>query len=191
MPMQVQIMLASSAAAGGVGVLRYAWARKQRSQALNAIGWGLFLLAAVLAGTGAGAWGVSVAAVWAMLAALVLLGQAALSAPLGKPAKLRPGPEAQAAGQVWDLGRRSLTFALVVPLCLAVAIGLGLAMWRVMLLAGAGEADAIVAGLFMVPLGWMLLACGVLMAASRKRQWGLLLGSAIPGIAVAIAGMSR
>ena len=59
---------ASLAALAGVGVLRFAWSRAQRSKLANAGGWGLLALATVLAAAEAGAWGVSVAWLFAMLA---------------------------------------------------------------------------------------------------------------------------
>src|SRR5690606_29366239 len=74
---QTLLILAIAAAVAGVSVLRLAWSRKQRSAALNAGGWGLMAIAVVLAGAHSGAWGISVAALWGMGAALLWLAYAA------------------------------------------------------------------------------------------------------------------
>ena len=68
----------------GVAALRFAWSLPRRSPAANAVGWGLLSIAAVGAWLAEGAWGVTIAALCAMQAALAVLAVAGIRAPAGK-----------------------------------------------------------------------------------------------------------
>src|SRR5690606_35226073 len=130
-------------AAASVALLRASWARPKRSMPLNAFGWGLIALAALLGWQGAGAWGASVVALAGMGAAAILLAVAAATAPPGKTRasnrRVRMLPE---HGEPKQIGRRVATFVIVVPLALLVSIGLAVVIRALADLAGASEADS-------------------------------------------------
>jgi hypothetical protein len=186
------LIAAASSGAGGGAVLRYAWALTRRSPGWNAAGWGLFALSLVCGWTGAGAWGASIAALFGMSMALLLLGYAAATAPLPTNAKAsnrRVGalPE---GGEPWRLGRRIGTLLMVMVAALIVALGLALATRGLLAWAGAGEANANVASFYVMPLAWALLAFLLLMEERRARQWRLLALTAVPGVVAVAAGMA-
>ncbi|MFC3214781.1 hypothetical protein [Novosphingobium panipatense] len=111
--MATDALIAASALAAvlGVGTLRFAWSRAKRSSVLNTLGWGL--LAASVAGgwAGAGAWGSTVSALWAMGAAFVLLAVAALTAPAARsPASNRRAGMLPEGNEPRRTGRRLITF---------------------------------------------------------------------------------
>lgn len=177
------------AAIAAVAVLRWAWAQRQRSAALNTAGWGLMALAAVLGWAGAGAWGVSVAALAGMGAACAALALAAVTAPAGKAAasnrRVNMLPE---AGEPRRIGRRAATFLIAVPLALLVSIGLAVVVRALADLAGASEADSIALAFFSAPLIWAILMHVLLIQQRRQGQWRVLLVSALPILPVALTG---
>jgi hypothetical protein len=69
----VLLWLACATGAGGVGVLRYAWALPRRSSAANTAGWLLLLASVIFGWSQGGAWGVAVAALVTTAAAFVAL----------------------------------------------------------------------------------------------------------------------
>src|SRR3546814_18496318 len=83
------LILAGVSAACGSAALRHAWSLHRRSSLWNAAGWGLFLLGVVAGWWGAGAWGVSVASLVGMSAALLILSHAAITSPAADSAKAR------------------------------------------------------------------------------------------------------
>lgn len=179
------------AATGGaimaVAVLRLSWARPQRSAALNAGGWLLLALSLASGWAYAGAWGVTILSLWTMAAAFVALAVAAWTSPPArrKASNRRAGllPE---AGEPLRLGRRITTFLIVVLAGMVSAVALGLAIRWLSLLTGASEANANVLALFVVPLGWTILAFLILMTESRRRQIAILaaaVATAIPSLA--------
>ncbi len=181
------LIVGTVGAIAAIALLRLSWSRPRRSTTLNALGW--FLIAASLAAgwAGAGAWGMSVIALWAMGAAFVALAVAAWRSPPArrKASSDRAGmlPE---AGESWHFGRRCATFLLVVLAGMIAAIALAIATRWAALLIGAVEADANVLALFVAPLGWTILTFLILMADSRRGQLGYLavsLATAIPAVA--------
>jgi hypothetical protein len=182
------LILAIAAIVGGVGVLRMSWSRARRAASLNTSGWTLIAVAAVLAGAHSGAWGISVAALFGMGAALLWLAYAATAAPAaagGRASNRRVGmlPEGR---EPLGLGRRLVTFVIAVPAAMLVSAGLAIPARRIALLAGAQEADANVIGLFAMPLCWAVLVHVLLIKESRAGQYRVLAtGATIAAIGVA------
>lgn len=174
----------------GVGALRYAWSLPRRSPIANGIGWALLGLAAVLAAAADGAWGVSVAALGAMLAAFAILAVAGFRSPekQAKGSNRRVGmlPE---AGEPRRIGRRVVTFLLVIVAGFAVSVGLGLAVRGLGGVLGWSESNANVVALFSVPVTWSVLATVLLMQHSRRRQVLTLLVCCVPVLPVIVSGV--
>jgi hypothetical protein len=146
------IIVGAIAAAAAIGVLRLSWSRSVRSAPLNALGWGLLVLAAVLGWQGAGAWGAAVVALVGMATALAILAIAAATAPTGRALassrRVRMLPE---AGEPRRIGRRLGTFLIVLPLALLVSLGLAVVVRAIASLAGASEADSVTLAFFAHP----------------------------------------
>lgn len=179
---------AIAAAIGGVALLRLSWGRRGRSAGLNGAGWALFGFAAIAGWAAAGAWGGTIAALWGMGAAALLLGHAAVTAPAGKgnggaTARVRMLPE---AGEPLYLLRRIVTFVLVV-LALPASILLALALRALGDAGGMSEANAIVVALFGAPLAWTILAYWLLVERRRLVQVAILLLAALPGLTILVA----
>ena len=180
-PATALLWIAAGAGAGGVATLRYAWSLEQRSAAWNGAGWGALVLAAILAAVAAGAWGVAIVGLAATACALALLGEAASRSPPGRAegSKRRAFllPE---GGEPRRLGRRFVTFLLVMVAGWAVAIGIALSLRGIGMAIGWGEANANVAALFAVPIVWGILACALLMQSRRRTQLATLLVCCVP-----------
>ncbi len=186
------LIAAGASAACGSAALRFAWSRSRRSVGWNAAGWGLFALGALAGGLSAGAWGVAVASICGMGAALLFLCHAAATSPAvasGKASNRRVGmlPQGDEPRHIW---RRVNTFLIVVLVAMVVAVGLAIATRSLMVWAGTGEANANVASLFAMPLAWTLLAYALLMEERRVRQWRLLAIFAVPGVIAVITGLT-
>jgi hypothetical protein len=184
------LVVAGAATAVGSAVLRYAWSLPRRSRLANGLGWGLFTFGALLGGITAGAWGIAVVSLFGMGAALVLLTQAAITTRASKDGKAsnRHAGALPEAGEPRRIGRRIATFLIVMLVAMIVSIGLAVAVRGLLAWGGAGEANANVASLFVMPLAWTLLAFALLMEESRKRQWRLLAMFAVPGVLAALVG---
>lgn len=187
MPQEMLFFAATAGAIAAVAVLRLSWARPRRSVALNATGWLILLLSLAAGWACAGAWGVSILSLWAMGAAFVVLAAAAWTSPPArrKPSSRRAGmlPD---AGEPLRLGGRIATFLIVVLAGMVAAVALGLATRWLALLIGASAANANVLALFVVPLGWTILAFLILMTESRRHQIAILaaaVATAIPSLA--------
>lgn len=174
---------AATAAVAGVGTLRLAWSRPRRSTVLNGAGWAFLLLATVFSAAHSGAWGITVAALIAMTAALLVLAHAALLSPAAPGARVsnrrvRMLPE---GNEPLQLGRRIATFLLVAIAAALVSTAVAIGCRAVSLLLGATEADANVIALAATPLAWTILSYALLMRETRAAQLRLLLGWAIAG----------
>jgi hypothetical protein len=184
------IVAGALAAAVSVAVLRASWARPRRSMPLNALGWGLIALGAVLGWQGAGAWGAAVVALVGMGAATVALSVAAATAPPGKTRasnrRVKMLPE---HGEPKQIGRRVVTFLIAVPLALLVSLGLAVVVRALADLAGASEADSVTLAFFATPLVWAILAHLLLIQQRRRSQWLVLLASALPVVPVVLTGV--
>jgi hypothetical protein len=174
------------AAMAAIGLLRHAWGLPKRSARHNLVAW-LLLCGGTLAGAmAAGAWGIAVVGLAATAAAALLLAQAALTTRAGG----RVAPERRVhmlpdQGEPRRIGGRLLTFLLTVPLALASALVLIVAVRGVASAAGASEADANVLALMLLPLSWMVLMTMLLMTGRRRIQALLLvIPAALGGVAL-------
>ncbi len=178
-----------AAAVGGVVVLRLSWGRSARNSVLNLIGWGMLAIAAVLAWIEAGAWGTSIAALFAMGAALLALGFAAWrSPPARRTASNRRARMLPEGGEPLRIMQRIVTFLLVVVVAMVAAIAFAITVRRVALFMGASEANANVLALFATPLMWAMLAFVLLMTRKRTRQFALLSGVLVLALPATLAG---
>ncbi|MBT2132967.1 hypothetical protein KK137_01355 [Croceibacterium sp. LX-88] len=184
------LWLAVTLGVAGVGALRYAWSLPRRSPVANGTGWALLGLATILAAVTDGAWGVSVAALGAMLTAFAILAVAGIRSPekSAKASNRRVGmlPE---QGEPKRIGRRVVTFLLLIVAGFAVSVGLGLAMRGLGSLLGWSESNANVLALYSVPLTWSVLVTAMLMQQTRRSQVLLLLACCIPVLPVLVSGV--
>ncbi|WP_417621510.1 hypothetical protein [Parasphingorhabdus sp.] len=180
---ELGFLIGTASAIASVLVLRLSWARSERSLPLNVAGWLLLTFSIASGWVLAGAWGVSILSLWAMVTAFVILAVAAWKSPPArrKPSNRRAGilPE---AGEPLRLVSRCATFLLVVLAGMISAVALAITTRWISLLMGASEANANVLALFAAPLGWTVLAFLILMTDSRKGQFAII---AIP-VATAI-----
>jgi len=182
-------LTAALLALAAIAVLRLSWGQPKRSTGLNAVGWLALILALVAGWSAAGAWGASVASLWAMGAAFVVLAYAAWRSPPARrtASNRRAGmlPEGGEPKRVWG---RFATFVIVVVAGMAASIALAVTARWMALLAGASEANANVIALFAAPLGWTVLVFLLLMTRSRKRQMTLLAAPLASAIAAFLSG---
>lgn len=183
------LWLGVAAAVAGVAVLRLAWSQPRRSIALNAAGWGLLLLALLSGSAAAGAWGASIASLFAMGAAAVLLFVAAVRSPAGRGTvsnrRVKMLPE---AGEPRRIGRRAATFAIVLLGGLLVSIVFAIGLRASGAALGWSEANSNATALFAVPVIWGVLACVLLMQESRRSQLLTLALCALPILPAALSG---
>jgi hypothetical protein len=184
------LWLAVALGVAGVGVLRFAWSLPLRSPAWNAAGWGLLLASTIGAALAEGAWGVSVAAMFTMGAAMAALAVAGARAPGGreKASNRRVGmlPEGREPRRI---GRRLGTFALVIVAGLAVSLGLALAVRGLGGMLGWHEANSNALALFAVPLAWAIVCTVMLMQTSRRSQLLTLALCGLPLVPVLVTGV--
>ncbi len=180
------------ASMGAALVLRRAWSLPRRSLGWNAIGWCLFGLGITLGWIAGGAWGSTIATIGGIGAALLLLAHAAVTAPpaTGARASNRRVGALPEGREPFRLGRRIVTFLMVVLAAMIVALGLGLAARGLLAWSGAGEANANVASFFLMPVAWAMLAFFLLLEEERARQWRLLALAAAPGMLALAAGLA-
>ena len=179
-----------AAAVAGVAALRLSWGMERRSVAANVAGWLLLLLAAVLAATGAGAWGVAIASLWAMVLAAMLLAMAAWRSErvAARASDRRARMLPQGAGPL-HLGQRALTFTMTVPLAMAASLSAAAGLHWILGRLGWQPADAIATALIAVPVVWAILASVMLMQQSRKNQWiSLALAASVAAPALLAGG---
>lgn len=181
--------IAAALGVAGITLLRFAWSLPRRSAAWNGAGWAALAGAVVAAAVGEGAWGVSIAAMFAMAAACITLAVAGLGSPRGRAtaSKRRVGmlPE---AGEPRRIGRRIGTFALVVVAGFAVSVGMAMAVRGLGDLLGWSEANGNAAALFTVPLAWAVLATVLLMQTRRRGQIVTLALCSLPLVPVLLTG---
>lgn len=171
------LLVAAVAAIASVGALRLAWSLPRRSVAWNAMGWGLMAVAGVAGGWHSGAWGISIATLAGMAAAIACLSHAVLSASTQTAARAsnrRAGMLPEDSGPL-HLGRRMMTFLLVIIAAMLVSTAVAVPARSLSLIAGAAEADANVIALIAMPLVWAALAFALLMKETRGGQYRILL----------------
>lgn len=163
--------LASGLAAtvAGIALVRFGWSRGRRRGAVATVaGWsalaaGLLLLAGL-----AGAWGISVGAMAAMLGASLFLLRAAWASPEARERPVRePAPTVRLRpADARDLARRVGIFLIVVPGGFAASAGVSLALQALARAGGWQEANSTTLALLAFPLVWTLLTV-VLMLRTR------------------------
>lgn len=183
------LWVAAALGVAGVAVLRFAWSLPRRSPAANGVGWGLLALSAIGAWLAEGAWGATIAALCATLAAFVILAEAGIRSPAGraKASNRRVGMLPQ-AGEPRQIGRRVGTFLLVIVAGFAVSVGLGLAVRGLGGLLDWSETNANVLALYSVPMAWSVLAFVLLMQNNRRNQIVTLLACCVPILPVLMSG---
>ena len=183
------LWIAAALGVAGVAVLRFAWGMPKRSPVANGIGWGLLAVSSIGAALAEGAWGVTVAALCATLAAFAVLAVAGMRSPArkAKGSSRRVGllPE---KGEPRRIGRRVVTFLLTVVAGFAVSVGLGLALRGLGGVLGWGETNANVVALYSVPVVWSVLMFVLLMQKSRRGQIATLLACCVPVLPVLLSG---
>lgn len=185
------LVAGAALAAGGVLLLRFAWAGQQRSLALNLLAWSGLSLGLLFGAHAAGAWGFSISSLVAMASAFLVLAYAALTAP---PDKAKPSARRAHVlpdtGEALHLGRRFGTFALSVPAALMASLLTAVAARTVADWAGWQEANSIVLALFITPLLWAVLLFALLINPRRPAQLAMLgIPSAISGL-ILLVGIS-
>lgn len=185
----ITIWAGAAAAILAVVLLRLAWSKPKRSHALNGSGWILLLAGVVAGGAGAGAWGIAIVSLAAMVAAFVALAAAGLGSPPGRATSssrrvgLLPEP-----GEPRRIGRRITTFLLTIVAGFVISISLGLSVRSLGDLLGWSASDANVAALFTVPLAWSVLVFVLLMQEQRRSQIVTLLACCVPALPVLASG---
>ncbi len=180
------ITLALIAAALGVLLIRLGWGRDGGATRVG-MGWALVAL-----GLGAlmwrdGAWGLALGGSVTILAAMLVLSHAAITAP--RPRKATPVREPTAAvalhSENWAaLGRRILVFLLAVPGAAAASMLVALAVQTLARAGGWGEANAGVAGLAAFPIAWAILTTLVMLKDRVTQMAGIVAVVAIPAAAL-------
>jgi hypothetical protein len=151
-------------AAYGLGVvavvlLRIAWSLPRRSPGWNGVAWAALAGAVICGWQGGGAWGVSVVSLVIMGAAFVALAAAGTEAP-----RRRPKPSNRGVGMLplpgepRRIGRRVITFLIVIPGGLIASIALGFLARDLGAALGWREANANVTALYTVPVAWSVQA---------------------------------
>ena len=185
----IMIWTGAALAVAAVGLLRLAWGKPERSHALNTAGWGLLLAGVVSGGMAAGAWGIAIVSLPAMIAAFVALAVAGVKSPQGrtKASTRRVGlmPE---KGEPRRIGCRATTFLLTIVAGFAVSLGLGMAVRALGGALGWAAPDANVAAFFTVPLAWSALVFALLMQDRRRTQILTLLVCSLPVLPVLASG---
>lgn len=170
---------AGATATVGMAVLRFSWGRPTRSSPLNLTGFAALFASMVLADQVAGEWGVALAVLVAVGAALALLLFAACEpAPRVRARDVRTthrGGDTKASFNRtgWP------TFIIAGPLALAASVLTALALRSLILAGGGAEADGNVAVLAGVPIAWPVLTFALLMMPRRPMQLTTVLASAV------------
>lgn len=135
-------------------LVRLGWSSSRQAAYL---GWMLAAGALVMLTASAGAWGLAIATVVAMILALTMVLYAGWTAPIRMR---RAGIEAASVTLPrlsGDLARRVIVFVLVVPVAFVAAQLLAFGIQAVARRAGIGDADATASTLFLQPLIWTAL----------------------------------
>lgn len=167
-------------AAGGPVLLRRGW---NRSLAFVVAGWAAFALAGLLVLRADGAWGLAVGCTIASCVALGLLALAALRSPAARSARAAREalPQAPARFDGTDLARRIAIFLVVGILDLISALILAWACQRLAFVGGIAEANALIIGLFALPLAWAALASWQMTRSRIRDMLAAALATALTG----------
>jgi len=161
-----------------MALVRLGWGG-QRGMAVG--GWSLGALSVVVLAGQAGAWGLAIGTLVAMLVPIAAVLKAGWSAPV----RVRRAPREPASVTMprrpSDLARRLAVFVLVVPAAFVSAQILAFGAQAVVRQAGAGEANAVVLMLFLQPLLWGGLMTWQMTRSGPAQMIGAPLGASVLG----------
>lgn len=165
----------------GIALVRLGWGG---SRGAAATGWALVAAALVGGGRLDGAWGVAVASVVGMAAALVLVLWAGWRSPARVQRPVREAAPTIGVGRWPDLGRRIAVFVLTVPVAFAAALWLAFAGQAWARALGAGEADATALTLAGQPVLWCAIMCWQMTRSGPGRMIAAPAAAALVGAAM-------
>lgn len=179
MKTEVLIALLAASVAGPL-LLRRGW---QQGGLATIMGWGFLLFAGAALIVHGGAWAFALGVCSAMVAAMVLLSEAAIRTPApARTARERAIPQMEPAPfDFRDLARRIAVFLLVVPVGLVASSFLTWSMQRALFHAGWLEANSTSFALFALPFLWLALTSWQIM---QSRLGAMLIGA----LALAVLG---
>lgn len=180
------IALALVAAASGVLLVRLGWGRDGGATRVG-LGWALVALGLGVLVWRDGAWGLALGGSVAILAAMVVLSHAAITAP--RPRKATPVRDSVTTVALHSesraaLGRRVLVFLITVPGAAAASMLVALAAQTLARAGGWGEANAGVAGLAAFPIAWAIVTTLVMLKDRVTQMAGIVAVVAIPSAAL-------
>lgn len=150
----------------GIVAVRVGWAGRR---AVAVAGWAAIAAGAAMLTAADGAWGLAVATVTVMMAALAMVLQAAWRSPAKVQRPRREAPAVALPRHVTGVVRRGAVFLLVVPVGYAAAQWLAFGLQAFARAGGMGETDATVLTLFLQPLLWLVILT-VQMTRARTAQ---------------------
>lgn len=173
-------MIAAAPVAIAVGMLlvRLGWGGRR---GVAVAGWVLAGAMALVLTRENGAWGLAIAAVAGVAAAIAIVLHAGWTAPAKALRPPREAPSITLPRRPRDLARRLAVFVLVVPVAFAAAQWLAFGIQAMARRGGAGEADAIVTMLFLQPLLWSILMAWQMTRAGAVRMIAPPAGAAALG----------
>lgn len=180
------IAIALVAAAFGVFLIRLGWGRDGGGARVGA-GWGLIAVGLGALAWRDGAWGLALGGSVAILAAMVALAHAAITAPRPRKATVIRDSATTVAlhSESWTgLGRRMLVFLLAVPGAAAASMLIALAAQTLARAGGWGEANAGAAGLVAFPVAWAVVTTLVMLKDRVMHMIRIVAIAAIPSAAV-------
>lgn len=165
----------------GIGALRFAWRRKTRMHSFSTLGaWMCILCGIFLWGQAGGAdWGVAMATILFISAAMILLGFNAWPAFVNRDGKPAPVPRTNDS-QISDQTPRGVyakhlsTFFLAAPIGGGTAIILTLSVFELLQSFGVETANGIVATFFLTPFLWATIATWMVIDTTIVRKTTLL-----------------
>lgn len=177
-------LLGGIGCAGGVALLRRGWGAPGGGR-WTAAGWALIVAGLVALGVYGGAWGVSVGAIAAMLAAHLLLTRPALAPIARRPERApRDASVTLRPTDARDLLRRLSVFVLVVPGGMAASALAALALQGLARVGGWHEANSVTLGLLMFPVVWSILASIQMTQSGPLRMLATLAWTVLPAGAI-------
>ena len=165
----------------GMGILRFAWRKKDRGHVFILAGGWLIILGGLSLWSlvGGAEWGLALGTIIFTLVAMILLGFNAWSAFTNRRRKPNPvaktnEPAASARTPLGVYGQRLSTFFLAGPLGGGVAMILTLSVFEWLQFFGVETANAIVTTFFLTPLLWAVIATWMVIDNGTARKATLL-----------------
>lgn len=164
-----------------IGLIRAGWSGQRR---LGIAGWAVAALAAAILVHEDGAWGLALATVVAMLAAILLVLWSGWTSPARQRRPARELPAVAIPRRWHDVLRRLAVFLLVVPVGFAATLWLTFGAQAVARSWGVGDADTTALTLFLLPLLWSALMGWQMTRADARRMVAPPLAAALLGTAL-------